>query len=237
MSSAIRSVSAEEDAWRVNVTRMLTLFARTLANGPAIDGELVAIWTQVLRHAGIRPEELSAMTQQVLVTERFFPTPAVVIAAARPPEVEDALAELAWQRTLGMVRTLGHYASINVGDCDGDSLTLWVLERMGWPRLCAELTSENRSIFRAEFIRLWRAGRACGASACHVPGAHEITNSGLSLADPRFIGRPAETLPPGVPALNDTEEGWERVDPQAVAALFAGAQIKTLPEGGAGDGR
>jgi hypothetical protein len=169
----------------------LLVFAEMLANPKEVTERLVRAWVLVLRQAGIQPQEVGPAAVRLLATQTFFPTPADFLKAARPPDDREAAAELAWQRTLTCVRQIGRNASLHVSDLAGNGLALWVLSRIGWERLCAELTDENRAIWRADFIRLYRAGATTNAWLTYLPGLQERLNDaqGLDLT-PILVGRP-----------------------------------------------
>jgi hypothetical protein len=118
-----------------------------------------------------------------------------------PPEDREAEEELAWQRVLSCVRSIGPYGSLRAADLGDDGTALWALNRMGWERVCHEMESEKRAIWRAEFVRLYRAGRQTGAGCQYVPGLIERENrlKGHALT-PALCGRPDWTeLPAGEP--------------------------------------
>lgn len=149
---------------------------------------------------------------KVLKQEKFFPTVAQFIAVARPPDDEAALDEIGWQRVLQCVRGIGGFGSLCAADLDGDRCALWAISRMGWSRLCRELGDENRSIWRAEFVRLYRVGRRCAAVCDYVAGGFELENARNRDLTPELVGRPDWPALPsrqlqlgeGVPELVET---------------------------------
>jgi hypothetical protein len=189
--------TAMEDA----VSKALILMTRTLANAPKVDRELVEIWALLLGNAGLTPEEIQRAAGIVAVRETFFPQPVKFIEAIRPPGNEDAALEWGWQLALECVRDRGGYASITAADVGDDPRVLWAIERMGWVRLCAELADDNRSILRAEFIRLFRLAREQRQECQYVAGILELDNerhiSLVGPVTPAMCGRPDWTaLPP-----------------------------------------
>lgn len=219
----------DRDEMEEKVTEALLVMAEMLANPKPITPRLITAWTLVLAQAGVRPGEVEPTTARLLATEKFFPTPADFLKLVRPIEDRDAAEELAWQRALQAVRAFGRNASLTAEDLDGDGVALWALSRMRWERLCAELTDENRAIWRAEFVRTYRLGAANDARLSYLAGPQELHNDALGKdRTPILCGRPdwkelpdrteeQPTLPAGVPAL-----------PAAAAAL--GDLFRPMPE-------
>ena len=187
------------------LSRALLLAAELVANPKPVTPTLVRGWEVVLAKAGIRPEQVEPTFERLLSESTFFPSPADFLKLANPAENREAAEELAWQRVLDCVREIGPHASLHVSDLNGDGTALWALDRMGWERLCSELDYDNRSIMRADFVRLYRAGKSTDATVEYVPGSHEKHNAmnGRELS-PMLVGRPEWTALPGgtsVPAL------------------------------------
>lgn len=184
-------MSGPSDAMLEEVAPALLLMAELLANPKPVSAELVRMWALVLQEAGVRPEEVEGGVCRVLQAERFFPTPADFLRVVRPPENREAVEELAWQRVLGAVQRLGAWASLCAADLSGDGAALWAVERLGWTRLCQELEEGNRSIWRAEFLRVYRVARELGEVQSYLPGAAEQQNglTGVALS-PAGVGRP-----------------------------------------------
>lgn len=185
------------DRLTVAVTQALTLMAEVMANPKEITPQLVKAWVLVLRHAEIAPEEIEPAVGRMLSSGTFFPTPADFLKMLRPAEDREASEELAWQSILTTVRRFGARASLTATDL-GDATALWALERIGFDRLCRELTEENRAIWRAEFMRLYRAGKSTNAGLEYLPGWFERENlaNGHDLT-PILAGRPDwKALPP-----------------------------------------
>lgn len=153
------------------------MMSRALANPPTIDGELIALWSAVLTAARLTPEEVKRAALDVIATREFFPQPKHFIEAIRPPMNFDVAVEGAWQRALDCVRRYGGNASLRSADVDGDGKVLWALDRMGWVRTCREMGEDNRAIFRAEFVRLYRLAQQEGSALDHVAGGMEIENA------------------------------------------------------------
>lgn len=199
--------ATEPDELPERVLQGLVLMAGTLANPRPLTAELVHAWVLVLRAAGIRAAEVEPGVSRLLQTATFFPTPADLLRHLRPPEDREAAEELAWQHALTAVRRRGAAASLVPTDLAGDATALWALSRVGWERLCRELNEENRAIWRAEFIRLYRAGRQTHARLEYLPGGLEQQNrrAGQDLL-PAHCGRPdwthlpAAALPETAPA-------------------------------------
>lgn len=192
------------------VGECLVVMAEILANPKPLTAPLLAGWTLVLREAGIAPDELRAATARILATEKFFPTPADFLKLLRPPEEREAAEELAWQRVLTALRAHGSMASLVPADLGGDGAALWALDRIGLARLGRELTEENRAIWRAEFIRLYRVGRSTHAELGYLTGEFERQNaSGNRDLNPLTVGRPDWLELPAcrteLPALTDGE--------------------------------
>lgn len=192
-------MNPDRDNLTAEIGKALVVFAAILANPKPVSTDLVRGWVMVLESAGIRPEEISPGTARVLATATYFPTPGVFLEAVRPEDDASAAEELAWQRTLDIVRAIGGYGSLCIADLAGDGTALWAIERMGWPRLCQELGDENRSILRAEFVRLYRAGRSGRMTCEYVAGRAELENCarGRELTKGELVGRPDWTEMPG----------------------------------------
>jgi hypothetical protein len=173
------------------VAEALLVMAALLANPKPVTPRLVLGWAAVLKAAGVQPEEVPPTVERLIQTEKFFPTPADFLKLVRPPEDWDAAAELAWQRALTCVRAYGGNASLTAADLEGDGAALWALSRVGWDRLCRELDEENRAIWRAEFVRVYRLGTLHGARLAYLPGLQERHNdaAGRDLT-PELCGRP-----------------------------------------------
>ena len=153
--------------------------------------EVVAAWVEVLRLDGVTPEEVRGAVPRILQTETFFPTPAVFLKLLRPVEDREAREEVAWQRVLECLRRYGGHASLAAADLAGDGCALAALERLQPERLSRELTEENRSLFRAEFVRIYRAFRSSGRQLAYLPGRYERENGALNHElTPMAAGRP-----------------------------------------------
>lgn len=187
------------------VRRALLLMAETLANPKPVTAELIHAWVLVLKRNGYGPEEVEAGVGRILETSTFFPTPADFLNALRPPKVDvDAQAELAWGHVRHAVREYGANASLCVEDFGGDGTALWALTQMGYGELCRELTEENRAIFRAEFVRIYRSALESGLRRDYFTGAHERQNLTLGREmTPTLCGRPDW---PALPASRQTKE-------------------------------
>ena len=142
------------------MAQALIACAECLAAPRDVTPDLVEIWTQVLAAAGIAPGEVEPITARLIAAQRFFPSPAEFLAVARPPDDHEGAAELAWQPVLSAVRRVGGYGSLTAADLGGDAALLWVVGRLGWVRLCDELCEDNRGLWRAEFVRLFRLAQS-----------------------------------------------------------------------------
>jgi hypothetical protein len=186
------------------VTQALSAMRRTLANGPdELDAELIRIWVSVVELAGLTPAEVRAAAGEILLTERFFPQPAVFIEKVRPKANQDAAVEAAWLRVVGCVSRYGSYASLKAEDLAGDRAALWALDRMGWIRLCETLEDENRAILRAEFVRFYAVARQEKAGLDYLAGRCEIENTARTPRPgpltPEQCGRPDRSELPAAP--------------------------------------
>jgi hypothetical protein len=99
---------------------------------------------------------------------------------------------------------------------------------MGWERLCNELDEDNRSIWRAEFVRIYRLGTANRARLEYLAGPQERWNdtAGRDLT-PRLCGRPDWSE---LPACRSTRPALDGPEPLELGDLF-----RRLP-GGERDG-
>jgi len=169
-----------------------------LANPKAVNERLVLAWDMALKLAGVHAEQVAPTVARLLQTQTFFPTPADFLKIVNPAEDREAGEELVWQKVLDCVRKIGPNASLRREDLGGDGTALWAVDRMGWERLCRELTFDNRSIMRADFVRLYRAGKTTGAALDYVAGwLHKANeNEGHQVTTPALVGRPEwEALP------------------------------------------
>lgn len=206
------------------VAKALLIMAKTLANPKPVDAELVQIWAALLVEEGIRPEEVVPAAQRITRSERFFPTPADFIAAARPQADPEAQSELAWQRVKTAISRFGGNASLMADDLGGDGAALFAVERLGWPELCAELDVKNENLKRASFVRLYQMAVREGQALDRLRGAFERENELRNRdLDPALCGRPDwKTLPVGP---GDPEE----FQPIAPGVLRALAQKMLMP--------
>jgi hypothetical protein len=178
------------------VGRALLLLAEVTKNAPAITPDRTLAWVGVLQAAGVPAAEIEPAALKLAQTSTFFPTPAEMLEAIRP--TSDEAAELAWQAVLRAVQRVGRFGSLTPTDLDGDPATLWAVETVTWERLC-NAEEDRRAITRAEFVRVWKAGRARGAQTQYLSGGHERENAlhGLAAKAPALIGRPElAQLPP-----------------------------------------
>jgi hypothetical protein len=216
------------------IQEALLLMAEVLANPKPVNVTLIRAWTAVLGSQGLSPDEVRAAAHRVLAEEEFFPTPATFLKRVRPQADTDALVEIAWQRVLTAVRRLGAPASLCAADFGGDTKVLWALSRMGWDRLCRELTEENRAIWRAEFARVYNAARL--AEPVHyLPGLMERQNVALGAADltPALVGRTVRNTPhfPVLRQARETQLALNAGSGSAVGQMLAQGQVlKSLPE-------
>jgi hypothetical protein len=140
--------------------------------------------------AGIQAHQVSPITARLLMTEKFFPTPADFIAVASPKEDVDGASELAWQRVKSAVSRFGGYASLTSEDLGGDGAALFAVERLGWPELCAELDSKTENLKRALFVRVYQMAVREGASLERLRGAFERQNEMKNRdLNPELCGR------------------------------------------------
>ena len=196
---------ATAKALREPVAAALRLWAEFLAAPKALTPTLLDGWCSVLTHAGIQPDEVGPAATRLLASSTFFPTPADFLKVARPPEDADTACEVRWQLVLRAVQLHGCYASLTAADLGGDGHALFALERVGWVRLCQELTEENRAIFAAEFRRVYRAALSAGATRDYLAGTHEVANGASRFVNvtPALCGRPDwPALPPCHPTLS-----------------------------------
>lgn len=214
------------DPLELAVAETLALMAEVLAAPREITGALILAWAAVLREAGVAAEDVRPAALRLLGTARFFPSPAEFLEVLRPKEDAAALEELGWQRTLSAVRELGGFASITAEDLHGDGAALWVLSRMGWERLCRELDEENRAIWRAEFVRLYRLAQIVKARAEYLVGGAERENvcRGRDLT-PELVGRPDWKALPACRAHQATLP-----EPGELQRLGAGLPALWLPD-------
>jgi hypothetical protein len=203
------------------VSKALNLMARLLANAPVVDAQLIEMWTVVLEARGITAADVARAAGIVAGQERFFPQPSVFIDAVRPTGDEDAALELGWVRVLECVRRFGGYSSLNAADVDGDTAALWAVDRMGWVRLCSELGDDNRSLFRAEFVRFYRLARQERAACAYVAGRLELENAArrslIGELTPAMCGRPDWESREALPAKPPVVQALPAV-PEAAAA-------------------
>jgi hypothetical protein len=207
------------------IQESLLLMAGVLANPKEVGVVLVRAWTAVLGSQGLSPDEVRATAHRVMAEEEFFPAPATFLKYARPKADTEALIELAWQRVLSAVRHVGRYGSLAAADFRGDTQALWAISRMGWDRVCRELTEDNRAIWRAEFARVYNAARLA-EPVYYLTGEHERQNlsEGRELT-PELIGR--KGWPAGLP--EDRERQLALNAGQQV--LASGRVAKALPGG------
>lgn len=173
------------------------VLSELLANAPELTPEKVTAWTRVLELAGVQPEQVGPAALRLAQQEKFFPTPADFLKIIRPPEDEDAQAELAWQQVLVCVATVGIYGTLTAADLNGDRQALWAVQRLGWSEIC-EGDPRQRAITRASFIRVYQAARSAGKATERVPGLHELKNDsdGRDLT-PELVGRATPDALPG----------------------------------------
>lgn len=181
------------------VAKALLIMAKTLANPKPVDAELVQIWAALLGDEGIRPEEIVPAAHRLTRKEKFFPTPADFIAAARPTADPDAACELAWQRVKSAISRFGGYASLTADDLGGDEAALFAVSRLGWPELCAELDTKTENLKRASFVRVYQMAVREGESLKRLRGSFERENELRNRGkDPTLCGRPDwKDLPAG----------------------------------------
>lgn len=205
------------------ISKALVMMAELLANPKPVTAQLVEGWVLVLQEYGVRAEQVPSAVGRLLQTQTFFPTPADFIKAVDPPENREAAEELAWQRTLTCLRRFGGSASLCSADFAGDATALWVVERIGFERMARELSEENRAIWRAEFVRLFRAGRTTNARTEYLPGSYERENLARGYAaTPRTVGRPDW---PALPAVRELGAA----PPQLTeASAYNGCEIVSL---------
>lgn len=182
---------SEKDPMAEAVSESLILMADVMANPKKLSATIIEAWVSVMRSQDVTPDQVRQAALRLIGTEKFFPTPSDFVKLLRPVEDRDAAEEIAWQRTLGAVRQIGGRGSLTAEDFGGDGLTLWVVSRMGWERICRELMEDNRAIWQAEFRRLYRAGKTVNATASYLPGWFERQNlaEGHDLT-PSLCGRP-----------------------------------------------
>jgi len=197
------------DPFTDTVARALALMAEVMANPKPVTPNLVKAWVLVLRQAGVTVEEVEPTVGRIMSAQTFFPSPADFLKLVHPPEDKEAAEELAWQRVLTCLRQHGGRASLVAADLGNDAGALWALSRVGFDRMGRELSEENRSIWRADFVRLYRTGRATNARLEYLPGTWERENlaRGYDLT-PRLAGRPDwKQLPAEREALQALPEG------------------------------
>lgn len=213
------------DAMVEAVGRALSLMEMTLANPPKLGPQLTHIWATVLEARGLTPQDVSRATNHVIATERFFPQPAVFIECINPKVGDDLRAEGAWQRVRDCLTRYGAQASLTAADLNNDPAALWALERVGWERIGTEMTEENRAIFRAEYVRVYRLAVSERAALHYLPGRLERENGGGSRElTPALVGRPDwRTMPGDRAALDDAPL---TPVPEPLKALLAGIGIE-----------
>lgn len=173
------------------IVQSLTVMSQMLANAPKdLPPHILNAWIAVLGNAGLSAAEVRQTAATILAREQFYPTPATFLKYARPPIDKNLADEDAWLKARGCLDRFGYYASLTVDDVGGDGAILWALGKVGWERMCAEMTEENRAIFRAEFVRYYRLAVEKRYTCGHLAGnAERMNRAGGYDLTPSLCGR------------------------------------------------
>jgi hypothetical protein len=147
-------------------------------------------------------ESVEAALGKALKTCRFFPKPVDINELCRGGNISDQ-AEVEWGKVIGAVEHVGPYKSV-VFD---DPTTMAVIETSGgWVRFCQDITFQNITFKRKDFVASWKAYKGGGIEQKgHLAGIIEQENGTLGYRD--NIPEPVLISENGQKRITHTGEG------------------------------
>lgn len=184
----------------------INILASELKNVPEFDAQKYELWLKIMERENVGDDELIALCYKALLSMTFFPTIGELLNL-RANGLEEK-SEMAWVKVLELVKTIGGFGSLCLGDVHGDGAILWTLNRLDWSEFSPSITADNLSIKRAEFVRIYKLALSAGYSNEWVVGTCERNNraNGLDVTHHESCGR---SLP--FPNLQELKAGRKKL--------------------------
>jgi hypothetical protein len=155
--------------------------------------ELTRIYARSLEKFPI--DVVTKALDAAVTTCRFFPKPVELIELCVGGNTVDQ-AEIEWGKVIGAVEHVGPYKSV-VFD---DPTTMAVIETSGgWVRFCQDITFQNATFKRKDFVASWKAYKGGGIKhKGHLAGIIEQENGTLgyreNIPEPVLIGESGQKI-------------------------------------------
>lgn len=167
----------------------LNILGSELKNVPVFNAQKYELWLKIMEREGVDDEEFIELCYAALLSMTFFPTIGELMRL-RAESIDERL-EDAWVKVLELVKNVGSFGSLSLGDVNGDGAILWALNRLDWCEWTPSISVDNLSIRRAEFVRIYKLALSAGYHNDWVVGVCERNNRrhGLDVSSYEFCGR------------------------------------------------